>query len=66
MDIESQYRKRMILKTVGGDYDLEWCRWRAMGSQTKKKREIFNPNTKGYIHAALMLKNTVYAFFGPD
>lgn len=37
-----------------------------MGAQNKKKKEIFNPNPKGYIHGALILKNTLYAFFGPD
>jgi hypothetical protein len=37
MDIENEYRKRRILK-AGGDYDLEWCRWRVMGAQNKKKK----------------------------
>jgi hypothetical protein len=37
-----------------------------MGAQSKKKKEIFNPNSKGYIHGACILKNTLYAFFGPD
>jgi hypothetical protein len=54
------------LKTIAGDYDLEWCRWRVLGSNPKKKKEIFNPNPKGYIHGSVILKNTIYAFFGPD
>jgi hypothetical protein len=65
MNIESDYRKRKILKAAG-EYDLEWCRWRVMGAQSKKKKEIYNPNPKGYIHGACLLKNTLYAFFGPD
>jgi hypothetical protein len=66
MDIESEFRKRKILRTNQGTYDLTKCRWKAVNNLTSKKREINNPPSQGYMHASAILKNSLYVIVGPD
>ncbi len=66
MDIESDFRRRKILKTSNGVFDLSQCRWRAINSAVNKRKEITNPPCQGYIHAASVLKGSLYTIIGPD
>lgn len=66
MDIEGEFRKRKLLKSNYGVFDLCICRWKSMGSVPSKKKEITNPPCKGFVHAACKLKETLYAIIGPD
>lgn len=66
MDIESDFRRRKILKTSQGVFDLSQCRWRAINSALSKRKEITNPPSQGYIHAASVLKGSLYTIIGPD
>jgi len=66
MEIEKLFSQRKLIKTNVSTYDLETCRWKIFSHPPKKKKEISSPNSQGYIHAAVVLKTSIFIVMGPD
>jgi hypothetical protein len=66
MNIDSLYSREKVLNTTCGPVDLTTCRWKTLFSNNRRKKDIAELPTHGYVHAIVELRGALYAIIGPD